>query len=239
MKAHVRKAHFQGEPTSLERFMAKAMWALATYENRSLRKRFYDRRSAIKLVTAARRALWTLQRTLERITEQKQLDRYLENLYVAARQQNAGQPETRAPSKRTGVPVKPIVRALLRRAKLADKLREQYRSKSPKGMLNQLSDFESRLTLALEKLKFQPGGDFQRDEIAREFADAMVFAWMSATGVVPTISKSRSLAFQQLLATINRKILRPEIKHKTDFQSQAVRAADRARRRIKGNSPRP
>ena len=97
---------------------------------------------------------------------------------------------------------------------------------------------ETLITLAIEKVEFQPG-DFQRDEIVREFADAMVFAWMSATGAVPTISKSRPLPFQQLLATINREILRPEVRHKTDFRSAAVLAAERARRRMRGKNPRP
>ena len=88
-------------------------------------------------------------------------------------------------------------------------------------------------------MEFQPG-DFQRDEIVREFADAMVFAWMSATGNVPTISKSKPLPFQRLLAKVNRDILKPEIRHRTDFRYPAVSAVDRARKkRDKGENPRP
>jgi hypothetical protein len=68
----------------------------------------------------------------------------------------------------------------------------------------------------------------------------MVVAWMSATGAVPTISKSKKpLPFQQLLAAINCELLRPEIRHKTNFRSAAVVAADRARRRLTGKNPRP
>ena len=67
----------------------------------------------------------------------------------------------------------------------------------------------------------------------------MMLAWMSATGVVPTISKSKPLPFQRLLATINREILRPEIRHRTDFRSPAVFAVERARKRMKGKNPRP
>jgi len=94
------------------------------------------------------------------------------------------------------------------------------------------------LGLALEKLELQPG-DVQRDEIAREFASAMVFAWMSATGVVPTISKSKPLPFQRLLVTINRDILKAEVRHPTDFRYPAVFAVERARKRDKGENPRP
>ncbi len=237
MKDHVREARFQGEPTSLKQFIANATRAIATYESRSLRRRLYDRGSAIKAVTEVRRAIWTLQQALKCVVEWKQLERYLEILFVATVKQNTRPDEVRAASKRPEVMLKRHVRALLRQTKLADQYREQYRSTSPRGMLNQLTILEPRLTLALEKLEFQPG-DFQRDEIVREFVDAMVAAWMSATGEVPTISKSkRPLPFQQLLATINREILRCEIRHKTDFRSAAVLAADKARRRMKGKTP--
>jgi hypothetical protein len=64
MRDHVREASFQGEPTSLDRFLNNAMLAIATYEHRSLRRRglvlpggaqvFYDRGRASKLVKEAR-----------------------------------------------------------------------------------------------------------------------------------------------------------------------------------------
>ena len=53
----------------------------------------------------------------------------------------------------------------------------------------------------------------------------MVFAWKSATGALPTYSKSKSrpLPFQRLLKTINRELIEPdEIRHQTDFQHPAV-----------------
>ena len=81
MKAHVREARLQGEPTSLEQFMANAMLAIAAYESKSLRKRLYDRGRAIKLLTEMRRALWTLQQALKRVAKWKQLDRYLEESF--------------------------------------------------------------------------------------------------------------------------------------------------------------
>ena len=65
----------------------------------------------------------------------------------------------------------------------------------------------------------------------------MMFAWMSATGVVPTISKSKPLPFQRLLVTINRDILKPEVGHRTDFRYPAVFAVERARKRDKGRTP--
>ena len=120
----------------------------------------------------------------------------------------------------------------------ADRYRSQFRSRSPRVILKQLEPLEPLLTLALEKLELQPG-DFQRDQIVREFADAMVVAWMSATGTAPTISKSKPLPFQRLLARVNRDILKPEIRHRTDFRYPAVFAVDRARKTRQGREPRP
>jgi len=246
MKGHLREASFQGEPTSLKRFLGNSMLAIATYQSRSLRNHTYDRRRAIKLLKGERRALWAFQRTLERTVEWKELDRYLELLFVADRQQKKRQHDEREGRRPDA---KLAGRALLRRRKLADRYRKEFRSRSLGELLSRLKFRETVITLALEKLEFQPG-DFQRNEIVREFADAMVFAWMSATGDVPTISKSKPLPFQRLLKTINQeifepelrhngKILRPEIRHKTDFQSAAVLAAGRAHRRMKGKTPPP
>ena len=267
MKDHVRKAHFQGKPTSLKRFLSNVMLAIATYESRSLRKRAYDRGKAHRLLTEVRGALWTFQRALERIEQWQQLDRYLENLFVADRRQHEWQHIFKQQQERQDIlkrlqelkhrlerkewqhivesarpqpAATPEERAreLIRQRERADRYRSQFRSRSSRVILEQLEALEPLMTLALGKLEFQPG-DFQRDAIVREFTDAMVFAWMSATGVVPTISKSKTpLPFQRLLATINREILGLEIKHKTDFPFPAVLAAERARRRMKGENPR-
>ena len=238
MKDHVREARFQGKSTSLERFLRNAMLAIATYESRSLRRRAYDRGKASKLLKEVRVALWAFQRALERTVEWKQLDRYLTSLFVAARKQNERQHVAHAADRRPDATVKRYARALLEARKLADLYRAEFRARSPRGILNQLRHLEALLSLALEKLELQPG-DVQRDEIAREFASAMMLAWMSATGVVPTISKSKPLPFQRLMATINRDILKAEVRHPTDFRYPAVFAADRARKRDKGENPRP
>jgi hypothetical protein len=271
MEDHVREARFQGEPTSLKRFIANAMRAIATYESRCLRNRLYDRKRASKLLNEVRDALWALQQTLEPIVEWKQLDRYLESLFVADRKQHdrqhvlKQQQEQQRILKRLQVLQHNLTEKeqhqhhiadsasqqpaatreenaageLVRQLERGDRYRSQFRSKSPKVILKQIEPLGPLMTLALDKLKLQ-AGDFQRDEIVREFADAMVFAWMSATGAVPTISKSKKpLPFQRLLATINREILRPEIRHKTDFRSPAVVAAGRARSRMRGKTPRP
>jgi hypothetical protein len=206
---------------------------IATYESRSLRNHTYDRRRAIKLLKEERRALRAFQRTLQRTVEWKELDRYLELLFVADRQQKKRQHderEGRRPDAKLTVP------ALLRRRKVADRYRKEFRSRSLGELLSRLKFCETLISLALEKLEFQPG-DFQRDEIVREFPDAMVFAWMSATGDVPTISKSKPLPFQLLLARVNRDILKPEIRHRTDFRYPAVCAVNRARKARQGLEP--
>jgi len=268
MKDHVRKAHFQGKPTSLERFLGNAVLAIATYESRSLRRSTYDRRRAHRLLKEVRGALWTFQRALERTVEWKQLDRYLESLFVADRKQYDRQHILKQQQERQHLLKqlqerqhllkqqerqrihkqlhKPQPAATLEQRALelvgqrerADRYRSQFRSRSPRVILKQLEPLEPLLTLALEKLELQPG-DLQRDQIVREFADAMVVAWMSATGTIPTISKSKPLPFQRLLAKVNRDILRPEIRHRTDFRYPAVLAVDRARKTRKGREPRP
>jgi hypothetical protein len=267
MKVHVRKASFRGEPTSLERFTANAMLAIATYESRSLRRRAHDRAKAHELLTELRDALSAFRRALERTAEWQQLDRYLESLFVADRKQHLRQHILNQQQERQRIlerlqEMQPTLkqkephhiadsasrqpaatreeraaRELVRQLERGDRYRSQFRSRSPRVILKQLEPLEPLVTLALDKLQLQ-AGDAQREPIVREFTDAMVIAWMSATGAVPTISKSKPLPFQRLLATINREILRSETRHKTDFQSAAVVAADRARRRLKGKTPR-
>jgi hypothetical protein len=237
MKDHVRQARFLGEPTSLERFLGNAMLAIATYESRSLRRRAYDRERAHSLLDKVHRALCAFQRALERTVEWKQLERYLESLFVADRKRHRRQHVAVAASGQPAAMLRRHARELVRQRERADRYREQFGLRSPRAILKQVGLLEPLLTLALEKLEFQPG-DAQRDEIVREFADAMVFAWKSATGAIPTISKSKPLPFQRLLATINREILEPEIRHRTDFQYPAVRAADMSRKREKGEIPR-
>jgi hypothetical protein len=47
------------------------------------------------------------------------------------------------------------------------------------------------------------------------------------------------LAFQQLLKMINRDILKPEIRHRSDFQHHAISAVGRARKLREGQDPPP
>ena len=208
MKDHVREACFHGKPTSLERFLGNAMLAIATYESRSLRRPASDRGRASKLVKEVRAALWAFQRTLERTVEWKQLDRYLESLFVAARKQNERQHDERE-GKRSAAKLTASRIAAKDEAgrPVSSRFSREIAERGPEP----IKLLEPLLALAVEKLEFQPG-DFQRDEIVREFVDAMMFAWMSATGVRPTISKSKPLAFQRLLATINQEIFEPEIR---------------------------
>jgi hypothetical protein len=267
MKDHVREASFQGEPTSIDRFLNNAMRAIAMYENQSLKSRAHDRKRAGKLVKEARAALLAFQRALEPIVEWKQLDGYLERFFVADRKQKTLQHEEREgrllaalrddlqPTHGHTVEWKKldqylkkpfaadrklsVVGALRRQLKLGDQYRAQFRARSPRKLLEWLKFLEPLLSLSSQKLEFQ-AGDFQRNEIVRKFADDMVFAWMSATGAVPPISKSkRPSVFQRLLATINREILKPETMHRTDFRSPAVVAAERARKRYMGKNPSP
>ena len=136
MKDHVREARFQGKPTSLKRFLGNAMLAIATYQSRSLRSHTYDRRRAIKLLKEERLALCAFQRTLERTVEWKQLDRYLERLFVADRKQKKRQHDERE-GRRPDAKLNGV-RALLRRRKLADRYRKEFRARSLGEFLRRL-----------------------------------------------------------------------------------------------------
>ena len=255
MKPHVREAHFQGEPTSLERFLRNAMPAIAKYESRSGRRRAYDRKRASKLVKEVSVALLAFpQQTLERIVKWKQLDRYLEKLFVAEQRRQHDERKrlaalrddlqptlghTKNLRNRFVADLKLSKASVLEALKVGDRYRTQFRARSPGKLLEGLKLLEPLLPLAQQKLEYQRGGDAQRDMITREFADAMVLAWKSATGALPPYSKSKTKpsAFQRLMATINRELIEPnEIRSRTDFQHHAVSAVDRAHKRAKGAS---
>jgi hypothetical protein len=176
MKGHVREARFLDKPTSLERFLYNARLAIATYESRSLRRRADDRGRASKLVKDARLALRAFQQAMERIVEWKQLDQYLESLFVADRKQHERQHilkqqqelqhlrkqlqerERQHVLKQVQEPQSAATREqqaveLVRQRERADLYRGQFRSRSPKVILKQLELLEPLLTLAREKLK--------------------------------------------------------------------------------------
>jgi hypothetical protein len=166
MKGHVRKAQFLGEPTSLKRFVSNAMRAIAMYEHRSLRRHglvlpggaqvSYDRGRASKLVKEAHVALLTLQRALEPIVEGKQLDQYLENLFVAARKQHERQREEDEGAA-GDADRKLSVGAVLEGLKLGDQYRAQFRARSPRKLQEHVRFLEPLLSLSLQRLEFQPG----------------------------------------------------------------------------------
>lgn len=252
MKPHVREA-----------LLGKAMLPIATFESRSLRRLAYDRKRASKIVKEVLVTLLAFQQALERIVKWRQFDRYLEKLFVADRKLNKWQHDEREGKRLAALrdDLQPTLGhtaewkefdqtlnklfvadrklssdALLEALKLGDLYRAQFRARSPRKLLEWLKFLEPLLTLALERLAFQPGGEAQQDKIAQEFADAMVLAWRSATGALPSYSKSKTKpsAFQRLLKTINREIFEPEIRSRTDFRHHAVSAVDRAHKRAKG-----
>ena len=116
------------------------MLAIATYESRSLRKHTYDRRRAIKLLKGERRALWAFQRTLERTVEWKELDRYLERLFVADRKQKKRQHDEREGRRPDA---KLSWSRIAAKKKLADRYREEFRSRSLEELLSQLRLLET------------------------------------------------------------------------------------------------
>jgi hypothetical protein len=90
-------------------------------------------------------------------------------------------------------------------------LEDKFRRISPLELAAQLLELEAVMTLAAEKVTFQPG-DFQRIQYAQKFVDELANAWLSATGELPTYSKpsrrSRNLSkFAAMLNIINQEVL--------------------------------
>jgi hypothetical protein len=171
IQSHVRVVEWSGEPTGLERFLREAVKAIEIYVNQRKVERAFDREKAKILLTQAVEAVRVAQLRLQAIAGWTELSSFLESIF--ALQKSATSKEI-------------SLREFFKAARTQRK-RRVLRTLEPKFLANLLIQLEPLLGLAAERVTFQPG-DYQRDETAREFMDAMAFAWICGTGRLPTYS---------------------------------------------------
>jgi len=116
-------------------------------------------------------------------------------------------------------------------------LGRNYSDFAPEQIAWRLSQLETVVSLAAERISFGPG-DAQRDEIAQDFTDQLASAWHSATERKPTYSRptarlKKLSPFARLLETINQKLLKERHRSPNNFFEYGAKAIKRLRQLIK------
>jgi len=212
--------HIRDDATKLELFLNDAKRAIAGYVG--ARETEYDRRRAKKLLSATSIALETTERKLQEIARWPELSNYLKRLYRDASLTEQPQPSS----------WKQVKQEHRRRADLG----RSYSDFAPDQIARRLSQLETVVSLAGERVTFGPG-DAQRDQIARDFTDQLASAWHSATGTLPTCSKStprlkNPSPFARLLETINQELLAERHRSLNDFHRYGIKSVKRLRQLI-------
>jgi hypothetical protein len=193
--------------TRTEPFIETAIYAIARYEYRRSKNSDFDRRVGEKKLKRALTKITATIRALDDISQDVAMTHFLENIYASG---NTSAPENVCSA--------------------AEFWREQYRAFAPSALVRDLRRLEPVLTLASERMTLQ-SGDIQRDDIAQEMCEQLVFAWIKATGKAPTVSKpnprSRNPSpFAKLLSVVNG-LLEPRFKQRSAFQNYAIKARDK------------
>jgi hypothetical protein len=214
MTPHIRDA------TKLKPFLKDAKRAIAGYVG--ARETEYDRRRAKKLLSATSIALETTERKLQEIAQWPELSNYLKRLHRDATLAEQPQPSSR----------KQVKQELRRRARLG----RSYSEFAPDQIAGRLSQLETVVSLADDRVSFGPG-DAQRDQIAQDFTDQLASAWHSATERNPTYSRpTRRLKnpspFARLLETINQELLAERHRSPNDFFEYGAKAIKRLQQLI-------
>jgi hypothetical protein len=196
-------------------FLKDAKRAIAAYVG--ARETEYDRGKAKKLLSATTIALETTKRMLQEIAQWPELSNYLEHLHRGATL--AEQPE---PSS-----LKQVKQELRRRADLG----RSYSDFAPDQIAWRLSQLETVVSLAAERVTFGPG-DAQRDQIAQDFTDQLASAWRRTTKTRPTSSRPTTRLknpspFARLLETINQKLLEERHRSLNNFFEYGAKAIKR------------
>src|SRR5262249_13745918 len=153
-------ASYISDATKLQSFLNDAKRAIAGYVG--VRETEYDRRKAKKLLSATSIALETTKRKLQEMDQWHELSSYLNCLHRDAGLEEQSQPASR----------KQVKQELRRRADLG----RSYSDFAPDQVVRRLSQLETIVNLAAERVTFGPG-DAQRDQIAQDFTDQLASAW--------------------------------------------------------------
>src|SRR5262245_5417153 len=201
------------DATKREPFLKDAKRAIAGYVG--ARETEYNRRKAKKLLSATSIALETTKQKLQEIARWPELANYLKRLHRDATLAEQPKPSSQ----------KQVKQELRRRARLG----RSYSDFAPDQIAWRISQLETVVSLADEKVSFGPG-DARRDQIAQDFTDQLASAWHSATETLPTCSKpgrkSPSL-FPRLLETINQRLLKERHQSPNNFFEHGAKAIRR------------
>jgi hypothetical protein len=228
------------DATKLEPFLKDAKRTIAGYVG--ARETEYDRRKARKLLLETLSDLETTKRKLQEIAQWPELSNYLKRLHRDA--PPAPQPHRDAPPAeqpqphRDATPAeqpqpssrKQVKQELRRKADLG----RSYSDFAPDRIAWRLSQLETVVSLAAERVSFGPG-DAQRDQIAQDFADQLASAWHSATERVPTCSRptqrlKNPSPFARLLEAINQRLLKERHRSPNNFFEYGAKAVKSVKR---------
>jgi hypothetical protein len=225
IQPYVRTVNWLDKPTELERFLREAVRAIAIYLDQRNVQTAFDRKKAKKFLTDAADAVSAAQKKLQAIAGWTELSSFLERLLAAV---GTGREKNFKMSEET----------LLQFHKRTRKERKRriLRGLEPKHLALLLSQLEPLLTLAAERVEFQPG-DFQRDDAAQNFVDEMALVWIAGTGCLPTYSRQstrsrRPSPFAELLIAINEKVFESKIRSHNDFREYALKSVKRMKERF-------
>jgi hypothetical protein len=236
----------------LKLFLEDAKRAIAAYIG--ARETGYDRWEARKLLSETSIALETARRKLQEIARWPELSNYVKYVFRGATPTERPEPSSQEQVKQELQRIDDLYSdlapdqiALHRLSQLEtvvklqriDDLDRSYSDLAPDQIALRLSQLETVVSLAAERVTFGPG-DAQRDQIAQDFTDQLASAWLQATETLPTCSrrtlrlKNRS-PFARLLETINQELL--EERHRSpnaffEYGAKAVKAVKRLRQLI-------
>jgi hypothetical protein len=164
----------------------------------------YDRWKARKLLSDTSIVLETAGRKLQEIARWPELSNYLKYIFRDA------------PSQKQ-VELDP----------------DSYSDFAPDKLQLRLSQLETVVSLADERVTFRPG-DAQRGQIAQDFTDQLASAWHSATEMLPTCSRptkrlKNASPFARLLRVINQELLEDRHRSATNFFEYGVKSVKRVR----------
>jgi hypothetical protein len=199
------------DATKQDFFLKDAKRAIAAYIG--ARETEYDRWKARKLLSDTSIVLETAGRKLQEIARWPELSNYLKYIFRDYIFRDA-------PSSQKQVELDP----------------DSYSDFAPDKLQLRLSQLETVVSLAAERVTFGPG-DAQRDQIAQDFTDQLASAWRSATERSPTCSRptprlKNPSPFARLLETINQELLEERHRSPNDFFEYGAKAVKRLRQLI-------
>ena len=164
----------------------------------------------------------TTERKLQEIAQWPELSKYLKRLYRDATLVEQPEPSS----------LKQVKQELRKNAGLGS----SYSDFAPDQIARRLSQLETVVSLAAERVTFRPG-DAQRDQIAQDFTDQLASAWHSATEMLPTYSRPtqrlKCLAVRSFVGdVINQELLEERHRSPNNFFEYGAKAIKRLQQLI-------